>query len=265
MFILTCKLGNEIINCYDGTYSKEQLKEWSDKKLLLCPVCGKPYEYCHGLVSAPYFRHADKIDCEPFCSEPETEEHINGKINLYKWIKSQPRVSNVILEAWIPETKQRPDIYFVFNGRQCVIEYQCSPIASEYYERHKLYSSIGISDIWICGTLNYFQKYHTGNGYKKMNTLEKESLKYYDPFMNILFHVNEDGYGIPINMLHFYNDDFSNHNKRRDNYYRTKSERNNEFRRIKYKHQLGWKMVNYSVAKCLDLNQLSLDSEVFKC
>ena len=25
MLILTCKLGNEIINCYDGTHNKEQL------------------------------------------------------------------------------------------------------------------------------------------------------------------------------------------------------------------------------------------------
>ena len=46
--ILTCKLGNEIINCYDGTRNKEQLKKWASKKILLCPVCSKPYEYCHG-------------------------------------------------------------------------------------------------------------------------------------------------------------------------------------------------------------------------
>ena len=231
--------------------------------MLLCPVCGKPYEYCHGLVATPYFRHTDKVDCELFYSESETEEHINGKINLYNWIKSQPGVSNVILEAWISETKQRPDIYFVFNEKQYVIEYQCSPISSEYYERHELYSKTRITDIWICGTLNYFQKYHTGNGYKKMNTLEKETLKYYDPFTDILFYVNIDGYGVPIDTLHFYNDDFNNPNKRRDNYYRTKSEKSNQFKCITYKHHLGWKIVNYTVAKCSNLTQLSLDSEVF--
>ena len=30
--ILTCKLGNEIINCYDGTLNKEQLKKWASRK-----------------------------------------------------------------------------------------------------------------------------------------------------------------------------------------------------------------------------------------
>ena len=72
MLILTCKLGNEIINCYDGTHDKEQLKKWASKKILLCSVCGKPYEYCHGKVKTPYFRHMDKTECE--------DKYKNGKL-----------------------------------------------------------------------------------------------------------------------------------------------------------------------------------------
>ena len=79
--ILTCKIRNEIINCYDGTHTREQLKQWSKKKILLCPACGKPYEYCHGRIVDPYFRHADKTECESY-SEPETNEHMQGKIAL---------------------------------------------------------------------------------------------------------------------------------------------------------------------------------------
>ena len=89
MLILTCKLGNEIINCYDGTHDKEQLKKWASKKILLCPVCGKHYEYCHGKVKTPYFRHMDKTECEDKYSESETEEHLNGKRDLFEWIKKQ--------------------------------------------------------------------------------------------------------------------------------------------------------------------------------
>ena len=80
--MLTCLIGNEIINCYDGTHTKEQLKKWSKKKILLCPACGRPYEYCHGKIKAPYFRHMDKEECEDKYSESETEEHMQGKKDL---------------------------------------------------------------------------------------------------------------------------------------------------------------------------------------
>ena len=58
------------------------LKKWSKKKILLCPACGKPYEYCHGEVKTPYFRHMDKTECEDKYSESETEEHLNGNRDL---------------------------------------------------------------------------------------------------------------------------------------------------------------------------------------
>lgn len=63
-----------------------------------------------------------------------------------------------MLEGWIPETKQRPDIMFEYNKKQYVIEYQCSPIATEYVERHDLYKASGIIDIWIAGYVKYFKK-----------------------------------------------------------------------------------------------------------
>ena len=172
--ILSCLLNGQRINCFDGIYNKDQLKKWSKKKILLCPVCGKPYEYCHGRVIPPYFRHMDKSECEDKYSEPETAEHIQGKRELYEWIKKQPGVTDVILEGWLPETHQRPDIMFKYNGKQCVIEYQCSPISTEYYERHELYQAAGINDIWILGTDKYFGEN------KRFNTLEKESGIYYN-------------------------------------------------------------------------------------
>lgn len=94
----------------------------------------------------------DKEECDDGYAESETEEHIKGKIDLYEWIKTQKEVSDVILEGWIPETKQRPDIMFKYNNIQYVIEFQCTPISSEYIERHDLYMAAGINDIWILGT-----------------------------------------------------------------------------------------------------------------
>lgn len=117
----------------------------------------------------------DKTKCESLYSEPETEEHINGKRDLYEWIKIQNGVTDAVLEGWIPETRQRPDIMFKYNDKQCVIEFQCSPIATEYYERHDLYRSSGICDIWICGIDKY-----TGPR-KRMNILEDTARLYYNP------------------------------------------------------------------------------------
>ena len=158
--ILTCKLNKNTINCFDGTYPKEQLKKWAMKNILLCPVCCKPYEYCHGRIATPYFRHKDKQQCDYLYHEPETLEHIKGKQMLYEWISKQEGVSDVVLEGWIPETKQRPDIMFKYDHEQYVIEFQCSPIASKYLERHDLYKAGGINDIWILGTEKFLGKTH---------------------------------------------------------------------------------------------------------
>ena len=166
--MLTCLIGDNKINLVENKYEKEELKKWSSKRILKCPICGKDYEYCHGKVKMPYFRHKDKEECNYLYSESETQEHLQGKTDLYNWLLKQPNVTKVELEAYIPETKQRPDIMFEWNGQICVIEYQCTPIASEYYERHELYEACGIKDIWVCGADKYFQYYHSGNGVKQI-------------------------------------------------------------------------------------------------
>ena len=72
--MLTCLLGENKINLFDNKYDKNQLKKWAEKDILICEVCGKPYEYCHGKVKMPYFRHKDKQECFDLYSEQETQE-----------------------------------------------------------------------------------------------------------------------------------------------------------------------------------------------
>lgn len=186
--MITAKLKDNIINCYDNKYTKETLKKWAEKNILLCPICNKPYEYCHGKVVSPYFRHKEKQECDYLYNEPETEEHIKGKIALYEWIQTQEGVSDIILEGWIPETKQRPDIMFKYNNKQYVIEYQCTPISSEYLERHELYQAGGINDIWILGTEKYIKN-------RNRKHIEKYNYIYFDSKVN-QFIFNRDYYNI---------------------------------------------------------------------
>ena len=143
----------------------------------------------------------DKEECEDKYSETETEEHRSGKLALFKWIEQQRGVINAILEAWISETKQRPDIMFVYNGQRFVIEYQCSPISSEYLERHELYQACGIKDIWICGV----SKYMKDN--MRIKELEKYAIGYYSAENNLFYFQNcHSGYGEDITrMFHAHN------------------------------------------------------------
>lgn len=150
---------------------------------------------------SPYFRHKDKCQCEALYSEPETEEHIKGKQALYEWIKKQKGVTGVILEGWLPDTKQRPDIMFKYNDRQYVIEYQCTPIATEYIERHELYQAAGIVDIWILGTKNYINKpgYHTNFRRKK---IENYADFYYDTCQEVILSGNKKvDFGMDLSTL----------------------------------------------------------------
>ena len=207
-------LNGQRINCFDGKYNKDQLKKWSSKKILLCPVCGKPYEYCHGKVVQPYFRHKDKAQCEDKYSEPETEEHLQGKRDLYEWIKRQDNVTDVVLEGWIPETRQRPDIMFKYNGKQCVLEFQCSPISTEYYERHELYQAAGINDYWILGTDKYLEKEENEKS-KRFRTKEIEynTSFYYDSKFKILNYKIQHDFDFDI-ILKLKNFDYSSIEKR---------------------------------------------------
>lgn len=157
--MLKCIVGNTEINCFDGKYDKYKLKKWSNENRLICPDCGKAYEYCHGEVVSPYFRHKEKsLECDSIYSEPETQEHIQGKTDLYNWllsIKNEYNIENLHLEYYIKETRQKPDIYFEQYGIRYAIEYQCTPISSEYIKRRELYKLAGITDIWILGCSKY--------------------------------------------------------------------------------------------------------------
>lgn len=200
--MLTCKVGSTIINCFDELYGKYTLKKWSEENRLICPDCKKSYEYCHGEVVSPYFRHKEKSkECDAIYSEPETEEHIKGKQILYKWLiglQDKGVVSDVKLESYIAETRQRPDLFFVSNGKRFVMEFQCSPIATEYIERHRLYQLAGVHDIWILGTDKYIKKSETKTSFRE-KAIEKHTNLYLDSKYNTFIFSNIDQLDIKNN------------------------------------------------------------------
>ena len=153
--MLSCIVGTKSVNSLD--YEEVKLREWSNKGILKCPECGEKVLYCKGDYKIPYFRHEVGTSCDGGNSyyEPMTEEHIEGIRVLYNKLKEIEGVTNLEVEKYIKNTKQRPDIYFEYENKRYCIEYQCSPISTQYNKRHELYQLEGIEDIWILGTEKY--------------------------------------------------------------------------------------------------------------
>ena len=94
------------------------------------------------------------------------------------------------LEGWLPETHQRPDIMFRCNNEQYVLEFQCSPISSEYLERHELYQAANIHDIWILGTEKY-----------NLDFSGRTRAKAIESYTDIYFDVNKKKFNIGKNEI----------------------------------------------------------------
>ena len=128
------------------------VKQRCRNKELFCPECKGPIEFRAGLIKKPYFAHKDR-ECTYSYGEPESEQHMNGKLKLAKWLEDLYPNSHVELEWKIKETNQRSDVIIIHpNGEKWAIEFQCSPIPGVIWEeRHELYKTAGIKDFWILG------------------------------------------------------------------------------------------------------------------
>lgn len=204
--MLSCIIGGKSINSFD--YDEAKLREWSNKEILKCPECNERVIYCKGDYKIPYFKHEIGSECSGNkYYEPMTEEHINGIKMLYNRLKEIKGVENLEVEKYIKNTKQRPDIYFEYEGERYCIEYQCSPISTQYNKRHELYQLEGINDIWILGTEKYnFEKFKEGDNTidfeeKSIKTIEDEIDRGDSPLLYLkegnILKIDEDGF-IPV-------------------------------------------------------------------
>ncbi len=115
--------------------------------IFFCPHCRKRVILKKGTRKIPHFAHQQNRDCAYF-SEGETEQHLNGKLQLYDLFN---RISEkAVLEGYIADIQQRPDILLSFQQKEYAIEFQCSSIPiSRVIERNNGYLSHSIIPIWI--------------------------------------------------------------------------------------------------------------------
>ncbi|WP_144509486.1 competence protein CoiA [Bacillus sp. FJAT-22090] len=150
VFILTAatKQGDIIIS---SNYSREYLKQFKKNNSFLCLQCNEEVILKNGLINIPHFAHKRHSECNHSFSEGESEDHLNGKIQLYEFFQKQKR--NPQLEPFIPSIKQRPDILMQSRQTSIAIEFQCSPILlTKMLQRHEGYKQQNIEPLWILRT-----------------------------------------------------------------------------------------------------------------
>lgn len=142
---------------------EETLRNLYEKELLVCPECGTAVTLAAGSRRIHHFRHRSHVTCS-YDSEPESAEHIKGKLFIYEWLTKRFPEAVVELEYKIKETNQRADVMAFFpSGERIAFEMQCTAITGEaWQERSDRYDSAGIENVWILS--NRMHKYGQTDG-----------------------------------------------------------------------------------------------------
>ncbi|MCB7152441.1 competence protein CoiA [Bacillus stercoris] len=128
-----------------GAQQSQKLK----RKRFFCPVCGEELAVKLGLQKAPHFAHKQNKSCS-IDIEPESAYHLEGKRQLYVWLKTQK--ASPILEPYIREINQRPDVMARIKERMLAVEYQCATISPDVFQkRTEGFKQAGIIPQWIMG------------------------------------------------------------------------------------------------------------------
>jgi competence CoiA-like predicted nuclease len=131
-------------------YRKENLLSLRNKEKFFCPVCGEAVSLKLGNQRIYHFSHRSGTVCRD-TFESETIYHMEGKLQLYQWLKGQEIPAE--LEYFDQTIGQRPDIMFRHAGNKYALEYQCSPITEEIFiKRTDSYFQQNYIPLWIIGS-----------------------------------------------------------------------------------------------------------------
>ncbi|GEN52886.1 competence protein CoiA [Halobacillus faecis] len=174
----------ELQSLYQLTQAEIELVR---KTPYVCPVCHELLQIRSGRRTIPHFSHFPKSNCAVI-KGGETVEHDRGKWRLFTWLKNQGY--EVHLEQYLPEIRQRPDIYLLVNGKKIAIEYQCASVTNQEINKRTLsYRDAGIFPLWILGTKHL----HSSNSYHLSLSDFTRSFFYYlnDDYYLYFFHASK--------------------------------------------------------------------------
>ncbi|KFN04347.1 competence protein [Bacillus clarus] len=147
MFIARRENGEKIHLLYNR--DEKLLHRMRKRERFFCPSCGKEVKLKLGKQKRWHFAHKKVEQCIVHY-EAESMYHMQGKEQLYRWLKSQR--FQVEIEYYLPEIRQRPDLFIEREERKIAIEYQCASLSIEQLlKRTFAYWKAGIQVIWILG------------------------------------------------------------------------------------------------------------------
>ncbi|MCP6682900.1 competence protein CoiA family protein [Bacillus nakamurai] len=131
-----------------GRYSNQKAAELRQTRWY-CPVCGGELDVKLGPQKQPHFAHKKSRLC-PGEPEPESEYHLEGKRQLFLWLKAQRLTAN--LEPYVKSAGQRPDLTAINGEESLAFEFQCANLSAEsLYSRTEGLKKAGLRPFWIIG------------------------------------------------------------------------------------------------------------------
>ncbi len=132
-------------------YTRETLQRYRPHMKFYCPQCQQPVQLKIGKYNTPHFAHNANSNCVQLFSEGESKLHLQGKIQLFEWLKGLGHT--VKLEPYLPELSQRPDMLVTRQQKQFALEFQCSTISHEKWQlRTSGYEKNSIKALWLFQT-----------------------------------------------------------------------------------------------------------------
>lgn len=128
-------------------WEKSDLVRIRSREKFYCPECGEEVVMKLGSKKIWHFSHFAVGRCQ-YEYDRESEYHLSGKLKLFNWLKKQGIPA--VLEYFDPIMKQKPDIAFELQNQKYAIEFQCSVIPAELFEkRTQTYFDHGVIPIWV--------------------------------------------------------------------------------------------------------------------
>lgn len=142
--------------CLADSWDKSTLQVLREKETFLCPQCHETVILKLGNKRTFHFSHYKGTQCQ-FEHENESDYHLNGKKQLYQWLRQQDLYPQ--MEYYDGKLKQRADIVFYVGYKKYALEYQCSNISEDIFrKRTQGYLENDYHPIWIVGAKHFKRK-----------------------------------------------------------------------------------------------------------
>ncbi|WP_158232486.1 competence protein CoiA [Sporosarcina sp. P13] len=128
--------------------SLPELRERRKNETFYCSQCKEKVHLKVGDIVIPHFAHYQQTNCRESFSEGESPTHLLGKAQLHElFLRHETEVK---LEPFLPDIRQRPDLLVTWQETHVPIEFQCSVIPLEHVEqRNAGYHMLDMQPIWI--------------------------------------------------------------------------------------------------------------------